>query len=550
MKTCDKDMTFSDCELAIVRKAIDKGQEQISRKKVNAPEIKEIMAIMENFIKEKKIICYGGTAINNILPIEDQFYDKELDIPDYDCFSATAVKDAKELADIYYKKGFTEVEAKSGQHYGTYKVFVNFIPVADLTFLVPEIYDNMKKEVIKVDGILYAPPNFLRMSMYLELSRPEGDINRWEKVLKRLVLLNKHYPLYGTKCSRIETQRIFEETAPKSLDLRTLSEMSVGRKSKTRSKPRVSDKTADKTNTKTTNKSKTLSKSREKSKTKSLVAVKTETLEKYNFNFSKEIYFIARDSLIDQGVVFFGGYANAMYSRYLPKKQRVALKKIPDFDVLSTDPEKTATIVKERLEDLDITNVKIIKHDKIGELLAVHYEIRVGLDTIAFVYEPLACHSYNVIRINNRAIKIATIDTMMSFYLAFYYIERPYYDRNRILCMCEYLFKVQQKNRLKQKGLLKRFSLECYGDQPTIEDMRAEKTKKFQQLKDNRNGKEFQMWFLRYIPRENDEKKNGNNKKSQTKTATKSSQKTTKKNKKASKNKTRKSSGFLANLGL
>ena len=54
MKTCDKDMTFSDCELAIVRKAIDKGQEQISRKKVNAPEIKEIMAIMENFIKEKK----------------------------------------------------------------------------------------------------------------------------------------------------------------------------------------------------------------------------------------------------------------------------------------------------------------------------------------------------------------------------------------------------------------------------------------------------------------------------------------------------------------
>ena len=48
-----------------------------------------------------------------------------------------------------------------------------------------------------------------------------------------------------------------------------------------------------------------------------------------------------------------------MYSRYLPKKQRVALKKIPDFDVLSTDPEKTATIVKERLEDLDITNVKL-----------------------------------------------------------------------------------------------------------------------------------------------------------------------------------------------
>ena len=42
------------------------------------------------------------------------------------------------------------------------KVFVNYIPVADLTYLVSDIYENMKRDVIKVDGILYAPPNFLR----------------------------------------------------------------------------------------------------------------------------------------------------------------------------------------------------------------------------------------------------------------------------------------------------------------------------------------------------------------------------------------------------
>ena len=42
-------MTFNDCELMILRNAIDKGQEQIAKKKVNAPEIKEIMAIMESF---------------------------------------------------------------------------------------------------------------------------------------------------------------------------------------------------------------------------------------------------------------------------------------------------------------------------------------------------------------------------------------------------------------------------------------------------------------------------------------------------------------------
>ena len=38
------------------------------------------------------------------------------------------------------------------------------------------------------------------MSAYLELSRPFGDVSRWEKVLKRLTLLNKHYPLNSEDC--------------------------------------------------------------------------------------------------------------------------------------------------------------------------------------------------------------------------------------------------------------------------------------------------------------------------------------------------------------
>ncbi len=85
-------------------------------------------------------------------------------------------------------------------HHGTYKVFVNFIPVADISQLSREIFNKIKKDAIRVDGILYAPPNFLRMAMYLELSRPDGDVGRWEKVLKRLILLNKNYPLKNKNC--------------------------------------------------------------------------------------------------------------------------------------------------------------------------------------------------------------------------------------------------------------------------------------------------------------------------------------------------------------
>jgi hypothetical protein len=169
--------------------------------------VEEMISVVEDFIKRKGAICYGGTAINNILPEEDQFYNKELEVPDYDFFSINALDDAKALADVYYKEGFTDVEAKSGQHHGTYKVFVNYMAVADITHLPREIFQSLKKDAISVGGILYAPPNFLRMSMYLELSRPAGDTSRWEKVYKRLVLLNKHYPLTNINCENVDFQR-------------------------------------------------------------------------------------------------------------------------------------------------------------------------------------------------------------------------------------------------------------------------------------------------------------------------------------------------------
>ena len=426
---CDKKMTFQDCELAILRSAVDKAEEKQGRTVANSPEIKSIIVILETFLRKKQLVCYGGVAINSILPKQDQFYNYDVEIPDYDFYSPNALNDAKELVDIYIKNGFQEVEAKSGQHHGTYKVYVNFIPVADISYLPKELFKAIKTEAIKVAGILYAPPNLLRMGMYLELSRPDGDVSRWEKVLKRLVLLNKNYPLKGNECSKIDFQR------------------------------QMSD-----------------------------------------FEFSDKIYDNVQHTLIDQGVVFFGGYALSMYSHYMPAKLQHKLKKIPDFDVLSEEPMLTAQIVKERLSDINVKNIKIIKRPGIGEIIAPHYEITVGNDTIAFIYQPLACHSYNIVKEGGYDIKIATIDTMLSFWLAFLYANRPYYDKDRILCMTNYLFEVQEKNRLAQKGLLRRFSINCMGHQETIEEMRAEKAQKFVELRGKQNTGEYEEWFLRYRP--------------------------------------------------
>lgn len=425
-------------ELEILRSAVDLAEKREGKKTVNSPEVKEIISIVENFIREKKLICYGGTAINNILPVQDQFYDKSLEIPDYDFFSKDALKHAKELADIYHKKGFESIEAKAGVHFGTYKVFVNYIPVADITYLDPRLFKSIQKDSIKVAGIYYCAPNYLRMSMFLELSRPMGDVSRWEKVLKRLMLLNKHYPLKSKYCSDVDFQRPMEKS----------------------------------------------------------LSVKEEV-----------IYNTIKKGFIDQGVVFFGGFAHLLYSQYMPVKLRKKLKKIPDFDVLSDEPQKSAIMIKERLGYEDINNVKIIKHPGLGEVVAPHFEIRVGNDTLAFIYKPLACHSYNIIKIDNMDVKVATIDTMLSFYLAFYYSSRPYYDNERILCMSQFLFTVQQKNRLQQKGLLRRFSIKCYGHQETLEGMREEKSKKFEELKHKKNSEEFESWFLNYKPANKNESK-------------------------------------------
>jgi len=424
-------MTFQECEMAILRHAVDENEAVKGKNVVDDEDIKKILKIVETFIYKKKVICYGGTAINNILPKEAQFYNREVEIPDYDFFSKHALHDAKELADIYYKAGYKDVEAKSGVHKGTYKVFVNFIPIADITYLVPELFDAIYKEAITIAGVHYAPPNYLRMSMFLELSRPAGDVSRWEKVLKRINLLNKYYPLSVVKeCHKVDFQRSIESIV--------------------------------------------------------------------NKNDHERIYYVVRDTLINQGCVFFGAYASSLYSKYMPKEEKHLLSKEPDFDVLHEDPDKCAMIVKEALMREHFTHIRLIHHNAIGEIVPESVEICVGADTIAFIFKPIACHSYNKIHIEGKEILVATIDTILSFYLSFLYTDMHFFDKDRLMCMAKFLFDVEQRNRLAQRGLLKRFTTTCIGKQPTMEEMRAEKAQKYKEL--DRNSDEYEEWFLKYVP--------------------------------------------------
>ena len=450
-EVCNDRMTFQDCELAVLRQAVDESEKQQGAKVATSPDVQKIIHILEEFLVRKHLICYGGTAINNILPKESQFYNRDIEVPDYDFYSAKAMEDAKELADIYYSEGYEEVEAKAGVHVGTYKVYVNFLPIADITQLHPILYERLMPETITIAGIKYAPPNYLRMSMYLELSRPSGDVSRWEKVLKRINLLNRYYPLKGKDCNIVDFQRGFDVKENKSVE--------------------------------------------------------------------ENIYFLVRDSFVDQGVVFLGGYGTALYSKYMDSRQRRQIENIPDFDVLSDSPEQCAIIVRDKLMDAGYKKIKIVQHTGLGEVIPSHVEVSINGDIIALIYKPIACHSYNKIVVSGKTVLVATIDTMLSFYLAFLYADKNYFDKDRMLCMASYLFEVEQKNKLEQKGLLKRFSIDCYGKQPTMEEMRAMKAKKYTELKKStvpEDKKEFEMLFFKYEPAKNpvlkDRKKNTDSK--------------------------------------
>lgn len=628
----DDSATFEEKELEILRETVDLVEKRKGEKIIQDPKIQKVISIVEKFIADKKLVCYGGTAINNILPEDAQFYNKDIELPDYDFYSDNALDCAKELADIYYKAGYEDVEAKSGVHHGTYKVFVNFTGIADITQMEPALFKAISRDAIIKQGIRYAPPDFLRMAMYLELSRPDGDVSRWEKVQKRLTLLNTHYPLKGYDCDKIEYQRGFEGATSGNTGEISASRTRSRSKSRSRSRSKTATATASRSvkrggggsgsvkalkrdaiknvirkyhhlgaymkhlynsvssheekhgdftykleedkltrryrlvavyerflgkddefvlysmkrkeldpdaspsasrsasRSRSASKSASRSRSRSRSPSPSKTATATKSrsrsrspvyeMSKSNLSYSShrekelaetDVYNIVRRVFIKNKAVFFGGYANILYSRYMPKHQRRIIQKIPDFDVLSEDPRHLCEAVIHELTAHKYTGVKFTKHAGVGEVISEHYDIRIGDEVIAFLYKPLACHSYNTIRIHGDGgsggsggdnIRIATIDTMLSFYLAFIYADRVYYDTNRILCMSQFLFDVQRHNRLKQTGLLKRFSINCYGEQPTLESMRFEKTKKYEELKGKRNSREFEEWFLRYIPYE------------------------------------------------
>jgi len=158
---------------------------------------KESFKIVSEFLKKTGRKIYGGTALNMYLPEKHAVYDRK-DFPDFDFFSTDPWGDAIHITDKLFKAGYIYSESKAGLHKNTFRVFANFWPVADITFLPEHLYEKVPTQ--KKKGYAIISPAYLQMTLYNIISKPIEAPYRWPKVAMRQKLLDKWAPAkYRTK---------------------------------------------------------------------------------------------------------------------------------------------------------------------------------------------------------------------------------------------------------------------------------------------------------------------------------------------------------------
>jgi hypothetical protein len=195
----------------------------------------------------------------------------------------------------------------------------------------------------------------------------------------------------------------------------------------------------------------------------------------------------------------------------------------------------------------NVKNVDVVESKGLTEFIPPHNIIYVTdkndiKEPIAIMFQTEACYSYNEIQIKGKPMRIASIETLMNMYLALQYdedkVDEKLIHKSRLMCAATELYIIQKENRLAQRGVLKRFSLNCYGHQQSKAELakyKKEKVKELGKNKVSKDSKEYESWALNYEPAQIEANKKADKEKEEKKTKKKSSSKTEKKAKASTK---------------
>jgi Poly(A) polymerase catalytic subunit len=156
---------------------------------------------VKEFIKARKLIIYGGTAIDFALRLKGHciYPDESLSLPDLDFYSPNHVQDAYDLADILYQAGYKEARAITASYIRAMKVdIVDNHFIADISYVPKAIFDRLT--YIEYEGMRIIDPLFQKVDLHASLSflfdgaPKEVIFNRLKKDIERFNILHKLYP--------------------------------------------------------------------------------------------------------------------------------------------------------------------------------------------------------------------------------------------------------------------------------------------------------------------------------------------------------------------
>lgn len=165
------------------------------------PLLTKAIQICKQFIIDRKLIVYGGTAIDYALRLHGSSIYPEDMLPDLDFYSPNHAADAYDLADILFKAGFKESRAFMAMYVRAMKVdIVDNHFIADISYIPKATFDKLP--FIEYQGMRCIDPIFQKIDLHSSLSFPfdnpprEVIFSRWAnaKDIKRFNLLNKYYP--------------------------------------------------------------------------------------------------------------------------------------------------------------------------------------------------------------------------------------------------------------------------------------------------------------------------------------------------------------------
>ena len=164
----------------------------------------KLKSLIKDFIIENNLILYGGTAIDLLLPTNSKIYKKNQQLFDYDVYSNNAYKYGVKLVDLLVKNKYKYVQLREAAFTrDTYKIFIENLPVFDITNLTDEKYEVYLNLAKKKNKMLVVSPEILIRDMCSQLSQPHISYFRLDKTYERYNLFNN---IFGIK--KYQTNKI------------------------------------------------------------------------------------------------------------------------------------------------------------------------------------------------------------------------------------------------------------------------------------------------------------------------------------------------------